>query len=327
MDGVHIGQQAKGALRFTIGQQHFGGKAAQRVGGARVFQHGTDLRKNIVGIGVARVLQRRIAHRVPGFQAQRALAQAAIAGAGNGQGLRRDAHPDMAGAQDFFLQKLVVHVDVDVGRGVEPFDDDHPAEFLRVDGPAHQNPRFVRGGGRFHHRPFAVDSPGALGLESARGAFNEELLFRITGCLEVHHRGGGSKRTACLGSRAVDAGFGNQGIGIVGVSVTGTPQQRHGQGHQGRPSGIEFHRFPFRGFLQHPPCGCRKGQAGNCPGSGFQVTCKRPGADLATRSRSVCTCRRPGPKAVALKTAGFFFPAARNFYGPAALHSSSEKTR
>src|SRR5262249_55878992 len=140
--------------------------------------HGArDLREDVVGVAVARVLQVAVARGVDALEALARVVEARDARdfdedrpTFDADPLRRHADPDVTRTHDLFLGADPVGVGVDATAHVEPFDHDVAAELRRIGRRAHQHAGAVRRAPLRLQLPLTVARQRADDLVRRRGA-------------------------------------------------------------------------------------------------------------------------------------------------------------
>ena len=151
-----------------------------------------DLGVDVIGVGVAGVVERPVPRRV-------------VLQAVHADGLRRHADPREAGAEELGVPEAPVRRGVQPAAHIEPLDLDDAVEFCRVLRAAHEHAGAVwRSRGRLHV-PAAVFGERPGGLVGARRAFDEVLLFHVAARSEVD----GRQRGRLPGDRAAHSRIGD----------------------------------------------------------------------------------------------------------------------
>ena len=235
LDGVHVRDHAERGLRLAVADHppDLVVTVPEQVRARRVPQRLADLRVDVIGVGVARVVERPVPTRI--------VLQAVQA-----DGLRRHADPRRAAAKELGVPETPVGRGVQPAADVEPFDLDRAVELRRVLRAPHEDARPVRRGRGRLHVPAAVLGEGADGLVGAGRAFDEELLFDVAARSEVDR----GQRRRLSGDRATHGGAGN-GLRLGGRSGAGRRRvddaagaDRGDDGHAGEGSG-KHRRNPY----------------------------------------------------------------------------------
>ena len=139
-DRVHVGDQPRGRLRLTVGDEALRMQRAERARTVGMQDRLRGLREDVVRVLVARMMQRLVARRILIDEPLRVVARDRDLDAAGHTDLLR-SHPDVreAVAQQLRPGEAEVGIGVAAGGHVEPLDDHGAVELLRIDGRPHED--------------------------------------------------------------------------------------------------------------------------------------------------------------------------------------------